>query len=134
VDAPGASFRSSFAADRRAPARARRAVTEFLHGLGADPRALADVVLAVSEVVTNAVVHGYRNEPGGVVAVEGRHWHGDRVQLSVSDNGGGMAPRVDSPGLGLGLPMVGSIAQRVDITAPAGGGTLVSMCFTLGGR
>jgi hypothetical protein len=27
--------------------------------------------------------------------------------------------------------MVGRIAQRVDISSPAGGGTLVSMCFTL---
>jgi serine/threonine-protein kinase RsbW len=133
VEPAATSFRSSFAADQRAPARARHAVTEFLHGLGTDPRALADVLLAVSEVVTNAVIHGYRDEPGGVVAVEGRHWD-DRLQLSVADTGGGMSPRVDSPGLGLGLPMVGHVAQRVDITAPAGGGTLVSMCFTLGGR
>jgi stage II sporulation protein AB (anti-sigma F factor) len=126
-----ASFRSSFAADRRAPAEARHAVTEFLHALGADPHALADVLLAVSEVVTNAVIHGYRDKPGGVVAVEGRQWE-DRLQVSVSDRGGGMAPRVDSPGLGLGLPMVGRIAQRVDITAQADGGTVVRMQFTLG--
>jgi hypothetical protein len=42
-----------------------------------------------------------------------------------------MAPRDDSPGLGLGLPLVGRIARRVDISAPAGGGTLVSMYFSL---
>jgi stage II sporulation protein AB (anti-sigma F factor) len=53
------------------------------------------------------------------------------VQLSISDRGGGMAPRHDSPGLGLGLPLVGRIAERVDISARADGGTQVSMCFPL---
>jgi stage II sporulation protein AB (anti-sigma F factor) len=109
---------------------ARHAISDFLHAHGADPRTLSDVLLAVSEVVTNSVVHGYRNQSGGEVAVEAQHLK-DRLMLSVADSGGGMAPRTDSPGLGLGLPLVGRIAKKVDITARAGGGTLVSMCFTL---
>jgi serine/threonine-protein kinase RsbW len=127
---PEATFRSSFPADRAAPSVARHAISDFLDAHGADPRALADVLLALSEVVTNSVVHGYRNQGGGVVAIEARHWS-DRLMLSVADSGGGMAPRTDSPGLGLGLPLVGRIAHRVDITARSGGGTLVSMLFTL---
>ena len=130
MNEPDKTFRSSFPADRAAPAIARHAISEFLHGNGADPRALADVLLALSEVVTNSVVHGYRGVAGGEVAIEARQWS-DRLMLSVADRGGGMAPRHDSPGLGLGLPLVGRIAQRVDISSPAGGGTLVSMCFTL---
>lgn len=109
---------------------ARHAISDFLHGRGADPRALSDVLLALSEVVTNSVVHGYRGQSGGEVAIEAEHER-DRLTLSVADSGGGMAPRTDSPGLGLGLPLVGRIAKRVDITARAGGGTLVSMCFSL---
>jgi serine/threonine-protein kinase RsbW/stage II sporulation protein AB (anti-sigma F factor) len=109
---------------------ARHAVRDFLHSLGADPRALGDVLLALSEVVTNAVVHGYRNEAGGEVRVEAQH-SADELLLSVADHGGGMAPRPDSPGLGLGLPLVGRIAKKVDITAEVGGGTLVSMSFSL---
>ena len=109
---------------------ARHAISDFLHANGADPRALADVLLALSEVVTNSVVHGYRNRSGGQVAIEAKTWS-DRLMLSVADAGRGMAPRTDSPGLGLGLPLVGRIAKRVDIRARAGGGTLVSMCFTL---
>jgi stage II sporulation protein AB (anti-sigma F factor) len=127
---PDATFRSSFPADRAAPSIARHAISEFLYGNGADPRALADVLLALSEVVTNSVVHGYRGMAGGEVAIEAKQWAG-RLMLSVADRGGGMAPRHDSPGLGLGLPLVGRIAQRVDISSPAGGGTLVSMCFVL---
>jgi len=127
---PEATFHSSFPADRAAPAVARHAISDFLHANGADPRALADVLLALSEVVTNSVVHGYRNRSGGQVAIEAKTWS-DRLMLSVADAGRGMAPRTDSPGLGLGLPLVGRIAKRVDIRARAGGGTLVSMCFTL---
>ena len=90
---------------------------------------LSDVLLAVSEVVTNCVVHGYRGRPGEV-AIEARK-SDDRLMLSVYDRGTGMKPRLDSPGLGLGLPLVGRVADRVDIRAPDGGGTEVSMCFSL---
>jgi serine/threonine-protein kinase RsbW len=127
-----ASLRRSFPADPGAPSVARRAVKEFLRGAGADPGALPDVLLAVSEVVTNCVVHAYRGRPGGKVDLEARRT-GDHLLLSVADQGAGMAPRHDSPGLGLGLPLVGRVARRVDITAQDGGGTLVSMCFDLGG-
>jgi serine/threonine-protein kinase RsbW/stage II sporulation protein AB (anti-sigma F factor) len=127
---PPATIRRSFPADPGAPRVARQAVTDFLHAIGTDPRTLADVLLAVSEVVTNCVVHGYRERPGGQVAFEASRT-GDTLKLSIADRGGGMAPRPDSPGLGLGLPLVGRIANRVDISAQAGGGTRVSMWFSL---
>ena len=125
-----ASLRRSIPADPSAPSAARKAVKDFLGSNGADPGALADVLLAVSEAVTNCVVHAYRGQPGGTVDLEARRT-GDRLLLSVTDDGTGMSPRVDSPGLGLGLPLVGRIAERVDITAQAGGGTVVSMSFDL---
>ncbi len=124
------TFESSFPAGPATPSAARRAIRDFLHSLGADPRAFSDVLLALSEVVTNAVVHGYRNEAGGEVRVAARQSSAGLL-LSVADRGRGMAPRHDSPGLGLGLPLVGRIAKQVDITAEAGGGTVVSMCFSL---
>ncbi len=125
-----ASLRRSIPADTGAPSVARKAVKDFLRGVGVDPGALSDVLLAVSEVVTNCVVHAYREQPGGKVDLEARR-NGDRLLLSVADSGAGMAPRHDSPGLGLGLPLVGRVAERVDITPQAGGGTLVSMSFDL---
>ena len=125
-----ASLRRSFPADPSAPGTARKAVKDFLRANGADPGALADVLLAVSEVVTNCVVHAYRGQPGGTVDLEARR-SGDRLLLSVTDDGTGMSPRHDSPGLGLGLPLVGRIARRVDIRAQAGGGTVVRMSFDL---
>ncbi len=130
---PPAAIRHSFPADRGAPRVARQTVKDYLHGIKADPGTLADVLLAVSEVVTNCVVHGYRERPGGEVAMEIRSL-GRNLLLSIADRGGGMAPRPDSPGLGMGLPLVGRIADQVDITTSAGGGTLVSMSFDLDRR
>jgi serine/threonine-protein kinase RsbW len=128
-----AAIRRSFPADRGAPRVARQAVKEYLYGIEADPRILADVLLAVSEVVTNCVVHGYRSRPGGEVAIDARYT-GRTLLLSIADRGGGMAPRTDSPGLGMGLPLIGRIAERVDLSTPAGGGTVVQMCFDLDRR
>jgi serine/threonine-protein kinase RsbW len=121
----------SFPAEPGTPAMARHAVRAFLSARGIDSRALSDVLLAVSEVVTNCVVHAYRDASDGRVAMEAQH-NGDTLLLSVADEGTGMAPRHDSPGLGLGLPLVGRIAERVDIIAPAGGGTQVKMRFAVG--
>ena len=125
-----ASFQRSIPADTGAPSVARKAVRDFLRGVGVDPGALSDVLLAVSEVVTNCVVHAYREQPGGRVDLEARR-NGHTLLLSVADEGAGMAPRLDSPGLGLGLPLVGRVAEKVDITAQADGGTVVSMSFDL---
>ena len=125
-------MRDSFPADPRAPAKARRAVRAWLSARGADPARLGDVLLAVSEVVTNCVVHAYRESGSGEVAMEAHH-RGDTLVLSVADHGRGMAPRLDSPGLGLGLPLVTQVAERVDISSPENGGTRVSMHFTLEG-
>jgi len=110
---------------------ARNAIRAFLDARGTDPRALSDVLLAVSEVVTNCVVHAYRDVTAGQVDMEAQQT-GETLVLSVADTGRGMAPRHDSPGLGLGLPLVGRIAERVDIIAPTGGGTQVRMRFSLG--
>jgi len=92
----------------------------------------SDVLLAVSEVVTNAVVHGYREAAGEVALLADRR--GDTLLLCVADEGTGMVPRHDSPGLGLGLPIVTRMAEQVEIEAPDGGGTQVRMSFALDRR
>ena len=54
-----------------------------------------------------------------------------RLVVTVRDHGSGMAPRVDSPGLGVGLPVMAAIAEALEIDAPDGSGTLVRMTFDL---
>ncbi len=87
------------------------------------------VALAVSETVTNAVVHAYNGrEPGRVrVSCEA---DGERFVVTVVDDGAGMWLRQDSPGVGHGLAMVGAMAQALDIApGPDGRGTAVTMTF-----
>lgn len=107
---------------------ARRAVVAYARRYGAaDPDAVA---LAVSEALTNVVLHAYadRPEPGEVVLVAERH-PDDGLEVQVSDQGRGMKPRDDSPGLGVGLPLAATLAERLEIDARPGGGTRVRMVF-----
>ena len=113
---------------------ARRAVADFCTRLGA-ARALTDrVTLSVSEAVTNALVHAYRHvdEPAlQHIELEARR-KGQALIVIVRDFGCGMAPRLDSPGLGLGLPLIAASTSSVQIdTPPEGGRTEVSMEFAL---
>src|SRR3954447_235338 len=95
-----------------------------------DPNAIA---LAVTEAITNAVVHAYvdRAEPGDIEVIVQR-LPDTGLEILVCDEGRGMMPRADSPGIGLGLPMVATLAERFEVEARAGGGTRVSMAFTTG--
>jgi serine/threonine-protein kinase RsbW/stage II sporulation protein AB (anti-sigma F factor) len=106
----------------------RRAVVDFaeLHGVGVGP----DVALAVSEAITNAVLHAYRDHSPGAVRVVACA-EPDRLVVVVRDYGCGMSPHPDSPGLGLGLAVIGRLATELTIERPddAEGGTRLRMCF-----
>ncbi len=118
--------------DLRLPARAesvaylRQAVTRFAVITGV--QAPDDVALAVSEAVTNAVVHAYRDRAEGQIRVVACDEPGQLVVV-VRDYGCGMSPRHDSPGLGLGLPLMSRTASMTNIEMPADGGTRVRMHF-----
>jgi serine/threonine-protein kinase RsbW len=116
---------------------ARRAVAAYCATLGA-ARPLTDrVLLSVSEAVTNALVHAYRHvaEPAAErIELEARLHH-EALVVIVRDFGCGMSPRLDSPGLGLGLPLIVASTSSMQIdTPPAGGCTEVSMQFALPSR
>jgi anti-sigma regulatory factor (Ser/Thr protein kinase) len=104
----------------------RNGVVEFATALGFEDT--GPIALAVSEAATNAVIHAYRDsEPGDIrlVACD----KPDRLVVVVRDYGDGMMPRADSPGLGLGLPMISTMANDVQIEVAEGAGTLLRMHF-----
>ncbi len=95
---------------------------------GASDEMREAISLAVSETVTNAILHGYDGEDGRVRLI--CRVEGERFIVEVVDEGGGIAPRQDSPGIGHGLAIVGALAQTLDITpGPDGRGTVVTMGF-----
>ena len=86
--------------------------------------------LAVSEAVSNVILHGYRESGNGAFTIAVA-WNGDELHVTVRDDGCGMQPRMDSPGAGLGLPLIANLADTFSVTAPPGGGTEVVMTFSL---
>jgi len=124
-------MKETFPAEAPAPALARRAAGEFAAGEGADPDTLAAIRLCVSEAVTNAVLHAYRgDEEPGPVELEARRPNG-YLCLYVRDHGCGLTARGDSPGLGLGLPLISQTAAQMEVREPPAGGTELVMRFDL---
>jgi anti-sigma regulatory factor (Ser/Thr protein kinase) len=108
----------------------RRAARALAEQCGASERVVSDVTLAVSEACTNVVVHAYRDQPG-TLALSAEARDGEMCFV-VEDEGGGLSPRADSPGLGLGLPLIARLAQRFDVRpGPTGHGTRLTMAFRL---
>ena len=103
---------------------ARNAVTEVARRSGAREE---DVRLAVSEAVGNAVIHAFRDDNTGTIMISARPERG-RLLVTVSDDGIGMTPNPDSPGLGFGIALIGKLADDVRFNS-SGEGTVISMCF-----
>jgi anti-sigma regulatory factor (Ser/Thr protein kinase) len=96
--------------DRGAPARARRAIEQLGAAIAPDVR--PDVVLLVSELVTNGVKYGAE----GALRLEIVAAAPRRVRVEVIDRGGGFAPRPrdrprSEPG-GWGLHLVEALTDR----------------------
>ena len=112
-------------------AEARRAVAEFAASSGVGSDTLAALRVAVSEAVTNAVVHAYLDAPEvGPVHVTAER-EGDEMWVAVCDEGRGMIPRPDSPGIGLGLPLIARVTAGFELHERDGGGTVLKMRFRL---
>ena len=115
------------------PARAENVavVRHAFGGIGeaydVNDQALSDIKLAVTEACTNVVVHAYPQEEGPM-AVSAFVGEGT-LQVVVADEGHGMLPRPDSPGLGLGLPLIASLADTLELGSGAGQRTEVRMTF-----
>lgn len=119
------------------PARAENVavVRHAFGGLGdvldVSDQTLSDIKLAVTEACTNVVVHAYPEGEGplGVRArVDDR-----RLTVVVSDEGRGILPRADSPGLGLGLPLIATLAESLELGTGEHDRTEVRMTFDLDG-
>jgi serine/threonine-protein kinase RsbW len=124
----GSERRWRVRADPQEIGHLRADVTEFAAGVGVREPTLADLRLAVSEALTNVVVHAYEGVERGLVHVHAAALDG-HVEICIEDDGVGMRPRADSPGLGLGLPLIASIASSSLVSMRAGGGTVVKMTF-----
>jgi stage II sporulation protein AB (anti-sigma F factor) len=109
---------------------ARRAVLAVADQAGATGEQLNEIRLALSEALTNAILHAYGDTPGDVhvtaAAAGGELW------VLIADDGTGLQPRSDRSGLGLGLALIAQASDELTIVKRSGGGTEVRMRFRLG--
>lgn len=125
--------------DLALPARAEN-IAIVRHAFGAlgevcdvSEQRLSDIRLAVTEACTNVVVHAYPDRDDGSLEVRAE-LSGQDLTIVVRDHGKGIAPRPDSPGLGLGLPLIASLADTVKLGHDEAGHTEVQMGFSLADR
>lgn len=115
---------------------ARSAVASFLSQLDPAVDELADVRTAVSEAVTNCIVHAYRDTIG-TITIQMRLFADGRVVIKIRDRGCGIAdveqamePLFTTGGddrSGLGFSVMESFTDRLRVSSKAGRGTVVTM-------
>ena len=121
----------SFPSKSSNEAFARSAVSAFIIGLDPTVAELSDIKTAVSEAVTNCIVHGYRRESGKI-------YENNKVVIKIRDKGCGIAdiekameplfttaPEEDRAGLGFAVMQ--SFCDKVKVKSTVGKGTAVTL-------
>lgn len=116
---------------------ARVAVAAFVSQLDPTIEELSDLKTAVSEAVTNAIIHGYENSSDGTVKIE-TFIEGNEITVIVEDEGNGiddigkaMEPlytsRPDLERSGMGFTVMESFMDNLKVESVQGKGTKVIM-------
>ena len=125
-----APFEQTWHAEPAAVPAARHAVVAYASSAGAAGPILDDIRLAVSEAASNVVMHAYLDGPPGPLHVCARV-EGTTLHVEVRDEGGGLRARPDSPGLGVGMPLMAAVTHTLQISNAPGEPSRVSMTFRL---
>ena len=137
-------MRLDFPAIPENEALARLAVSAFLVPVNPTIEEMADVKTAVSEAVTNAIVHGYASR-GGTVRLHARRHSGGLVVIDVSDRGCGIGDikKAMEPFYttlegeersGMGFTVMESFMDKVEVQSALGHGTTVRLIKQLDAR
>jgi stage II sporulation protein AB (anti-sigma F factor) len=100
----------------------RKRVAQYAEARGANRD---DVELAVGEAVANAVIHAFGGRDDGAITVRAEIDGPDRLVVEISDFGFGITATAISPRAGLGLPIIRSLADSVEVHTENGGTRLV---------
>lgn len=130
-------MRLEFASRSENEAFARIAVAAFVSQLDPTVEELTDIKTAVSEAVTNAIIHGYDGRPDGVVVIE-VEIVGEEVRISVEDRGKGIedvelarqpmyTSRPELERSGMGFTIMEHFTDGLSVESAPGEGTRVRM-------
>lgn len=122
---------------------ARAAAAAFAAQLDPTMDELGDIKTAVSEAVTNCIVHAYPDSLGKVT-MRLRILGGDTLEISVKDSGRGIedVPRAREPLFttggeersGMGFTIMESFMDKLTVRSKPGKGTTVTMRRTIARR
>ena len=126
-----------FAAISENESFARSIVVNFTSQASPTVTQLADIKCAVSEAVTNCIVHAYPDKPGQVTLIL-RHYSDGLVSVTVKDKGIGIADinqartplfTTDTTGerSGMGFAIMESMTDALTVRSSPGKGTSVTM-------
>lgn len=122
---------------------ARMTVAAFVAQLDPTLEDLNDIKTVVSEAVTNAIVHGYRDRVGEII-VSARLLEGGYAEIKVKDHGCGI-PDIeqarqplfttgDAERSGMGFTIMESFSDKMRVRSAVGRGTTVTMLRQILGR
>lgn len=121
----------------------RTAVAVFAAQLDPTVEEINDIKTAVSEAVTNCIVHGYKNTLGKIYITVRIHDNG-KVIISIRDKGCGIddinkarEPLFTTLGgdrAGLGFSVMESFMDKMTVRSKVGYGTTVTLCKIIKGR
>lgn len=116
---------------------ARVTVAAFVAQLDPTLDELTEIKTVVSEAVTNAIIHGYENQPDGVVYISVQLYDG-YIEMMIKDNGKGI-PNIEEarqplyttkPELersGMGFTIMENFMDEIEIISEVGKGTEVRL-------
>lgn len=115
---------------------ARVVVAAFASQLDPTIEEISDIKTAVSEAVTNAIIHGYEDSEG-IVKIKSKI-NNDEIEIIVEDNGKGiedikiaMEPfytsRPELERSGMGFTVMETFMDSLEVTSQVGKGTVVKM-------
>ncbi len=133
------SLRATFPAIPENEAFSRSIVSSFVMQLDPDMEQLADVRLAVSEAVTNCIVHAYKSSKvTGEIVLTAKCYEGGMLKITVSDSGCGIedveaakkplfttSPETERSGMGFAIMQ--SSCDRMTVRSSPGRGTKVAL-------
>lgn len=121
----------------------RVVVSAFVTPLDPTIEEICDLKTAVSEAVTNSIVHGYKDSFGKLY-ISGQIFDDNLVKIVVKDNGLGipdikqaMQPLFTTGGSdrsGLGFTVMQSFCDRINVKSKPGQGTSVTLTKRISGR
>lgn len=135
IQFPSKSFNESFA---------RVSISAFIAMLDPTLDEIADIKTAVSEAVTNSIVHGYKDKLG-TVYINAKIYEKNLIVIKIKDKGCGiedidkaMEPMFTTcqtgERSGLGFAVMESFMDKVKVSSKVGKGTTVTLQKTLKSR